>query len=167
MPAGELAGLNIAEHGATTEIVDLLTDMDEHHRTGDFARPVRVEPRTPRVGQVAVEYNRVLAAFERRTESLQLLRQAAAAAGESSSVEDALSVALDEVCRFTGWPIGHAFLVSQDDPGVLVSTGSGNSATASTVLRVFARRPKKEPVPVGRGLAGLALEEANAGLRRR
>ena len=25
-------------------------------------------------------------------------------------------VALDEVCRFTGWPIGHAFLVSRDDP---------------------------------------------------
>src|SRR5262249_35027339 len=35
--AGELAGLNIAEHGATTEIADLLADMDEHHRTGDFA----------------------------------------------------------------------------------------------------------------------------------
>ena len=83
--------------------------MDEHHRTGDFARPVRVEPHTE-VGRIALEYNRVLAAFERRTESLQLLRRTAAAANESSSVEDALAVALDEVFRFTGWPIGHAFL---------------------------------------------------------
>ena len=57
--SGRLAGLNIAEHGATTEIADLLTDMDEHHRTGDFARPVRVEPHTE-VGQIALEYNRVL-----------------------------------------------------------------------------------------------------------
>ena len=155
--AGELAGLNIAEHGATTEIVDLLTDMDEHHRTGDFARPVRVEPHTE-VGQVAVEYNRVLAAFERRTDSLQLLRRAAAAANESSSVEDALSVALDEVCRFTGWPIGHAFLVSRDDPDVLISTGIWQFSDGERYT-AFRAATEEEPVPVGRGLAGVALEK--------
>jgi ammonium transporter len=117
---GELSGLNIAEHGATTEIADLLSDMDEHRRSGDFERPVRVEPHTE-VGQIAAEYNRVLATIQRRTGSLQLLRHTAAAANESTSVEDALAVALDEVCRFTGWPVGHALLVSRDDPAQLVS----------------------------------------------
>jgi ammonium transporter len=119
---GELAGLNVAEHGATTEIADLLSDMDEHRRTGDFERPVHVEPHTE-VGQIAAEYNRVLATIQRRTDSLQLLRHTAAAANESTSVEDALAVALDEVCRFTGWPVGHALLASRDDPSQLVSTG--------------------------------------------
>jgi ammonium transporter len=155
-PAGELAGLNIAEHGVTTELADLLTDMDEHHRTGDFARPVRVEPHTE-VGQIALEYNRVLSAFERRTDSLQLLRRTAAAANESSSVEDALSVALDEVCRFTGWPIGHAFLVSREDPDELVSTGIWRLSDEER-YRSFRAATEDEPIGVGRGLAGVALE---------
>jgi ammonium transporter len=155
--AGELAGLNIAEHGATTELADLLTDMDEHHRTGHFAQPVRVEPHTE-VGQIALEYNRVLAAFERRTDSLQLLRRTAAAANESSSVEDALSVALEEVCRFTGWPIGHAFLVSRDDPDVLVSAGIWRTRNGDR-FSAFRTATEGEPFPVGRGLAGVALEK--------
>ena len=152
-PEGELAGLNIAEHGASTEIADLLSDMDEHRRSGDFARPVRVEPHTE-VGQIAAEYNRVLAAIGRRTDSLQLLRRTAAAANESSSVEDALAVALDEVCRFTGWPIGHAFLVSRDDPDELVSTGIWRLERRGAVRRSFARRPRasdpRRPRPAGR-----------------
>jgi ammonium transporter len=154
--AGEVAGLNIAEHGATTELADLLTDMDEHHRTGDFARPVRVEPHTE-VGQIALEYNRVLAAFERRTESLQLLRRTAAAANESSSVEDALAAALDEMSRFTGWPIGHAFLVSREDPDVLVSTGIWRLRDER--YGPFRAATEDEPIPAGRGLAGVALEK--------
>jgi ammonium transporter len=155
-PAGELAGLNIAEHGATTELADLLTDMDEHHRTGDFAQPVRVEPHTE-VGQIAVEYNRVLAAFERRADSLQLLRRTAAAANESSTVEEALAVALDEVCRFTGWPIGHAFLVSRDDPDELISTGIWRISDEER-YRPFRAATEGEPIPAGRGLPGVALE---------
>ena len=95
---GELAGLNIAEHGASTDISDLVIEMDEHRRSGDYARPVHVAQHTE-VGQVAAEYNRVLAAFARRTDSLQLLRRTAAAANESSSVEDTLGLALEEVCR--------------------------------------------------------------------
>jgi PAS domain S-box-containing protein len=156
-PAGELAGLNIAEHGATTELADLLTEMDEHHRTGDFARPVRVEPNTE-VGQIAIEYNRVLAAFERRADSLQLLRRTAAAANESSSVEDALRVSLDEVCRFTGWPIGHAFLVSRDDSDLLISTGIWRMSDGER-YRSFRAATEGEPIPAGKGLAGVALEK--------
>jgi ammonium transporter len=121
-PEGELAGLNIAEHGASTEIADLLSDIDEQQRSGDFARPVRVEPHTE-VGQLAAEYNRVLAAIGHRTDSLQLLRRTAAAANESSSLDEALAVALREVCTFTDWPIGHAFVVSREDPDQLESTG--------------------------------------------
>ena len=119
---GELAGLNIAEHGASTEIADLLADIDEQRRSGDFARPVRVEPHTE-VGRIATEYNRVLAgsavapsrcsccvARPRRPTSRPRRRRRSAEA-------------LGEVCRFTGWPIGHAYLVGRDDHDVLVATG--------------------------------------------
>jgi ammonium transporter len=152
----ELVGLNIAEHGASTEIADLLTDMDEHRRTGDFARPVRVEPHTE-AGQIATEYNRVLAAIEHRNEALQLLRRTAASANESSSVEDALAHALEEVCRLTGWPIGHAFLVSRDEPDMLVSAGIWHLVDEQR-FAAFREVTEGERVRAGSGLAGLALE---------
>ncbi len=153
---GELAGLNIAEHGATMEISDLLVDMDEHRRTGDFTRPVNVEPHTE-AGQIAAEYNRVLAAIGRRTDSLQLLRRTTAAANESSTVEDALAVALNEICRYTGWPVGHAYLVSRDDPALLVSTGIW-SIRERERFRAFRAATEAEPVPAGSGLPGIALQ---------
>jgi ammonium transporter len=152
---GELAGLNVAEHDATTELADLLSDMDEHRRSGDFARPVRVEPHTE-VGQIAAEYNRVLTAIERRTDSLQLVRRTAAAANESSSAEEALAVALDEVCRFTGWPIGHALLVSREDPSVLVSAGTWRIVDERR-YGAFRAATEGETVRAGSGLPGVAL----------
>jgi ammonium transporter len=155
-PEGELAGLNIAEHGAGTDISDLLSDMDEHRRSGDFARPVRVEPHTE-VGQIAAEYNRVLEAVRHRTDSLHLLRRTAAAANESSSVEDVLALAIDEVCRFTGWPIGHAFSVSRDDPEELVSTGIWRIADEER-YREFRIATESLRFRAGRGLPGVAFE---------
>jgi ammonium transporter len=159
-PEGELAGLNIAEHRASTDISDLLSDMDEHRRGGDFARPVRVEPHTE-VGQIAAEYNRVLAAVGRRTDSLQVLRHTAAAANESSSIEDAVALALDEVCRFTGWPIGHALLVSRDSPEELVSTGIWRIGDEQRYGE-FRAVTEAERVRSGRGLPGVALETRKA-----
>jgi ammonium transporter len=153
---GEIAGLNLAEHGATTELADLLTDMDEHRRSGDFTQPVRVEPHTE-VGQIAEEYNRVLSAIGRRTDSLQLLRRTAAAANESSSVEGALAVVLDEVGDYTGWPIGHAFLVNRDDPGELVSTGIWRLEDEKR-FDAFRAATEGERVRKGHGLPGVALE---------
>ena len=57
--AAELQGLNIAEHGISTEIIDLLSAMEHQRDRGDFSQPVPVEPHTE-VGQIAAEYNRVL-----------------------------------------------------------------------------------------------------------
>jgi ammonium transporter len=153
---GEIAGLNIAEHGATTELADLLTEMDEHRRSGDFTQPVRVEPHTE-VGQIAVEYNRVLSAIGRRTDSLQLLRRTAAAANESSSVEDALGVVLDEVGDYTGWPIGHAFLVNRDDPDELLSTGIWRLEDEER-FGAFRAATEGERIRKGRGMPGVAFE---------
>jgi ammonium transporter len=159
-PEGELAGLNIAEHSASTEIADLLSEMDEHRRTGDFARPVRIEPHTE-VGQIAAEYNRVLAAVGRRTDSLQLLRRTAATANESSSIEDAMALALDEVCRFTGWPIGHALVVSRDDPEELVSTGIWRVGDEERYGE-FRAATEAARVRSGRGLSGVAFQTRKA-----
>ena len=55
----EADGLNFAEHGATTELVDLLGTMQEQASTGDLSLRAPVEPYTE-VGQIASRYNTVL-----------------------------------------------------------------------------------------------------------
>ncbi len=57
--AAEQDGLNFSEHGATTELVDLLNAMEAHGRTGELSERVPVEPFTE-VGQIAQQYNRVI-----------------------------------------------------------------------------------------------------------
>ncbi len=112
-PEGERIGLNVAEHGASTEILDLLTEMDDQRRAGDFSQPVSVEPHTE-IGQIAQQYNRVLAdinaeqrqreavteALRQQTASLRLLREAASAANRAKSVEDAIRTCLASICEF-------------------------------------------------------------------
>jgi len=75
----EIQGLNVSEHGAGSDLVELLANMDRHYQAGNFSKAVHVEPHTE-VGQIAVEYNRVIRRADReihaREESAELLRKA-------------------------------------------------------------------------------------------
>ncbi len=55
----ESAGLNMAEHGVSTEINDLFTTMDRQAKSGDLTLRAPVEPFTE-AGQIAGMYNAVL-----------------------------------------------------------------------------------------------------------
>ncbi len=71
-PEEELQGLNIAEHGASTELIDLLGAMERQGRAGDLSMRVPVEPFTE-VGQIARHYNKVMDLLQRavaRAESI-------------------------------------------------------------------------------------------------
>ena len=125
-PRGERIGLNVAEHGASTEILDLLNAMDNQRQANDFSQPVTVEPHTE-IGQIAQQYNNVLAdindehirlvaatdAMRQQSESLQLLQETATAANRAVSFEEAVQTCLDEICAFGGWPIGHCLMVDE------------------------------------------------------
>lgn len=50
--------------------------------------------------------------FERQQE-ISLLERIAVAANEAASVDDAMRHALDAVCRYAGWPLGHLLLVRE------------------------------------------------------
>lgn len=58
-PDFEEVGLNVAEHGASTEIIDLLNEMARHSYKGEFSERLSFEPYTE-VGQIASQYNRVI-----------------------------------------------------------------------------------------------------------
>ncbi|MBK5968213.1 MULTISPECIES: ammonium transporter [Thiorhodovibrio] len=86
----EQVGLNVAEHGASTEILDLLGEMEQQRRRGDFSRPVSCEPHTE-VGQIARQYNDVLGRVNdeiHRRE--QLLHDLAASETRKSAILDAV-----------------------------------------------------------------------------
>jgi ammonium transporter len=59
----ERVGLNISEHGARTDLLDLFTVMEEQSKTGNLALRVPVEPFT-QVGMIADRYNAVMQALE-------------------------------------------------------------------------------------------------------
>ncbi|UVW27273.1 bifunctional diguanylate cyclase/phosphodiesterase [Massilia sp. H6] len=67
--------------------------------------------------------------FQRQQE-IALLESIAVAANEAASVEDAMRRALEAVCRYTEWPLGHLLLVRSEDAGdPLDSTGIWHDAT--------------------------------------
>ena len=76
----EYKGLNVSEHGASTEILNLLEDM-EKKSTGDYSNKVFVEPFTE-IGQIAQKYNQVIEKIKKRENQLQI------SAMESRSVID-------------------------------------------------------------------------------
>ncbi|MFW6342411.1 MAG: ammonium transporter [Halothiobacillaceae bacterium] len=62
-PEAEQNGLNVSEHGARTDLADLMTAMDEQARSADLSARVPVEPFTE-VGLIARRYNQVMDALE-------------------------------------------------------------------------------------------------------
>jgi len=78
--AGGVGTLMVAIVGdVSTDLVELVSEMDAHRQKGDFETPVTVEPHTE-VGQIATEYNRVLdrvrLEIETREEAYRQLEEA-------------------------------------------------------------------------------------------
>ncbi|MEE9175110.1 MAG: PAS domain S-box protein, partial [Thermodesulfobacteriota bacterium] len=53
---------------------------------------------------------------------LKLLQVAAVAANEAVDIKNAFQPVLEEICSSTGWEIGHAYVISKDDPNLLEPT---------------------------------------------
>ncbi|WP_293326613.1 ammonium transporter [Parvibaculum sp.] len=87
----ERMGLNVAEHGASSSLLDVLGAMEAQAKRSDFSRPVHVEPFTE-AGEIAVRYNQVLEKFnhevmerERTAGELRDARDAAELANSTKS----------------------------------------------------------------------------------
>ena len=88
-----------------------------------------------------------------RSEAVELLKTISVATNEASSVEEALQIALDEVCRHTGWPVGHVCRMSDDPPGTAVPTGIWHLDDPDRYAG-FRRITESMPLAVGAGLPG-------------
>lgn len=70
----EQIGLNVSEHGATSDLANLFTVMRRQASTGNLSLRAPVEPFTP-VGQMATRYNRVIGALEAAIASTEAIVQ--------------------------------------------------------------------------------------------
>jgi len=114
----EKMGLNVSEHGATTELIDLITEMDSQERGGSFQKRVHVEPHTE-VGQIAAEYNRVLNRVEeeflRREKATDEARSAQAQAVKADQVKSNFLANMSHELRTPlGIIMGYVDLIEED-----------------------------------------------------
>ena len=78
--------------------------------TADGGRPTRMRG----TGHDITEQRRMQATLVKEGVLLRgLLQTVAVAANEATTVNGAIQVAVDQVCAFTGWPVGHAFVSSE------------------------------------------------------
>ena len=95
----EEVGLNVSEHGATTELLDFFRVMDDQSRTGRLDLRVLVEPFTE-IGQIAQRYNMVMQSLERVTARTEAIVR--------SAMDGVVSVAQDSLAVLTANPAAEA-----------------------------------------------------------
>jgi len=70
-----------------------------------------------------------------KTELVQLL-QTVAGQPTRAGCPGAISDGVDGVCAYTGWPVGHAYLLATDDSGRAEPTTSGTSTPSRSASRI-------------------------------
>jgi diguanylate cyclase (GGDEF)-like protein len=68
--------------------------------------------------EMETAYETGLRSLYMREQELRLLQEIATAANLSQSVRDVFQFALDRICEYMAWPIGHAYFVEDDDGSV-------------------------------------------------
>ncbi|ASU36969.1 hypothetical protein hmeg3_00785 [Herbaspirillum sp. meg3] len=97
---------------------------------------------------------------ETRLRQLQLLEAVAVAANQADSVEAILQFAVDEICRYTGWPLGHCYHVRKTgSQAALVSADIWFGVTRPE-FSAFKCKTSDPQFQVQKDLPGRAFKEA-------
>ena len=72
------------------------------------------------VSRDITEKKRIEETDRKRTELAVLLRRTASDANRAQDFEEAIKTCIDTVIDYTGWPVGHVYLVSENDEDLLV-----------------------------------------------
>ena len=102
------------------------------------------------------ERKRAEVELERRTAAIQLLQQVAVAANEATRTEEVLRVALDAICRYAGWPVGHVYLA--DPTGRRLESSRIWHMEDPVAFEAFRDETEATDLEMGRGLPGRILE---------
>ncbi|HVF52132.1 MAG TPA: ATP-binding protein [Actinomycetota bacterium] len=95
-------------------------------------------------------------ALRQKSEAVQLLQSVAVAANEAVEVDDALQAALDAICTYSGWPIGHALL--PDEFGHLLRSAHIWHLVDPVRFSTFKEVSESQRFTKGNGLPGRVWE---------
>src|SRR5919198_1432219 len=88
-----------------------------------------------------------------RTALLELLKDITIAANEATSSAEALSFAVDRICAYMGWPVGHAYLAAASGVAQWTPTSIWHLESAEQ-YRAFQQATQTAEFAVGEGLIG-------------
>ncbi len=69
------------------------------------------------IGEINEAFNSMAMRLEKKTSLLKLIQEITCEANEASDADEAMFTCLGKICEYTGWEVGHAYLVNED--GVL------------------------------------------------
>lgn len=96
-------------------------------------------------------------ALNKKTDFLQILQSVTAKANETSSFDDVMQHALDQICDYTGWPVGHVYIQDKDDKQKMVPTDLWHLDDPD-YSREFQRVTEETQFDPGTGLPGRVVE---------
>ncbi len=96
-------------------------------------------------------------AYIRETSFVALLQKIAITANEALSIEEALQVCIDEVCSLMDWPIGHVYMLSDDESPVMVPADIWHMDNEEKFLS-FRTATEKSTFHYGEGLPGRIMK---------
>ena len=94
--------------------------------------------------------------LEQRTMQAELLQGTAEISNSTDSFENALKSLTELVCETIGWPVGHVFIPSENEPEVLVSSGICYLVNPDKDIG-FQNDTANTRFPIGVGLPGQVL----------
>lgn len=94
---------------------------------------------------------------ERQLRDATLLSRVTSLAAKTGSLDEALSASLEAICEVTGWPLGHAFVVSAANPVELCSTPIWRGSPPDSFRKLTENTARTE-FSRGVGLPGKVLE---------
>lgn len=107
------------------------------------------------------ERRRTEAELRHHAALIRVLQEVAVAANEAVSVEEAIDIGLLHVCAFTGWPLGHAYLVSPKDDELLIPSKIWYMEDASR-FHEFRMVTEATSLEIGQGLPGRVFASGKA-----
>jgi len=97
------------------------------------------------------------ASLQKKTAQVKLLQEIGFSANEAATLESVLQLAVDRICGFTGWPVGHINLRSSETSSGLVSTDIWHIDQPEK-YQAFRLATEHTIAPSGFGLPGQVLE---------
>jgi len=102
------------------------------------------------------EMKRAEAALKEQTKLVELLRTTASAANMATDLFEAMGLALDDICAYNEWPVGHAYVLSAETPELLVSSGIWHLGDAER-FETFRKISEQTTFAPGVGLPGRVM----------